>query len=666
MQVGDVEGIVELIRVTNQAGLLAHCDNAGGRHVGIGIMVAAIAAIAIMLVAALAMPVRAFADDTTTKDYAYSADPSKYKWVQLDQNTYTMDTDGDGVPDVTLVKNGDTWVYTFNVEDANREYYVYEQMLGGLANQGYTSSGSDGATALPNDPGKTSTKTYTITNSKAHPTQQTGSLKVSKTVTNTTVPASLARKFAFTITLTASDTATQSLISGSKIFGSVPFVNGVATISLSNGESVTMDGIPAGVSYTVTEQSVSGFETTKTGDTGTIANGVTSEVAFTNKRTYRGDALAYVPVTITKSVTGTPKSSSDVYTMHAALTGLPAGMIVTLSNGQSVTAADDGTADITFQLTDGGSVTINDIPVGAQYVVTEDGGSWYPSYTVTDANASSSGGEVIQAPWDDNPAGAEAVLFTAASTTSASVPGTGTIASSSGSATTTDTPLSTAKETAETGEDITIAFTNQIHKVQSLTISKVVKDALGNVVTSDNGSDGKPIKYTIEIMMSGLPGNSTLSSSIGSMDADDNGDIDMLAYLANGESITITDVPVGTRYRFVEQANDKVGSYAISVADGQTGTFVRQSATGTGTNTAIATGTLGSGSLGDGDETVDEGEDATVTFTNSIPLIFTMPFTGSTQVIAIAMSFAGAVALMTVAITHATSTKDGNGRRRQP
>ena len=617
------EFVVELIRVTDRTWSLSRC---GCKHggIGIGIVTAAVIVIACVF-AALALPSRAFAADT--KDYIYSADPQKHKWVQLDQNTYTMDTDGDGKPDVTLVKNGDVWTYTFDVEDANREYYVYEQMLGGLANQGYTSSGSDGAAALPNDPGKTTTKTYTITNSKQHTTQQTGSLKISKTVTNTTVPAALARKFAFTITLTTSNTTTQKLISGTKIFGNVPFVDGVANVSLANGESITIDNIPVGVSYAVTEQEVTGYETTKTGDTGTIASGVTSEAAFTNKQTYDTHALTHVPLTITKTVTGTPKSDTDLYTMHATIIGLTAGMSLSLSNGQTVTAADDGTADITFQLKDGGSVTINDIPVGAQYIVTEDGGSWYSSYTITDTNTSS---------------------------------GSGTIASSSGSVTTIDTPISTAKETAENGEDITIAFTNQIHKVQNLTVSKVVHDALGNAVTSDNNDNGKPIKYTIEIMLSGLPANISLSSSIGNMDADDNGNIDMLAYLANGESVTISDVPVGTKYRFVEQANDKAGRYDISVADGQTGTFVRQSASTSGTNEKLATGTLGSGSVGDGDEVVDEGEDATVTFTNSLPLKFTLPFTGSAQVIAIAISFAGAVALVTIASIRSFGTRHGD------
>lgn len=591
---------------------------------------AAVLAVALSLLAAPC--VRAYADGTV--DYTYSANPQKHKWVQLDESTYTMDTDGDGSPDVTLVKNGDVWTYTFDVEDANREYYVYEEMLGGLANQGYTSSGSDGAAALPNDPGKTSTKTYTITNSKAHTTQQTGSLKISKTVTDTTVPAALSRKFAFTITLsaplpvrTARNTrrvpSTQALISGTKIFGSVPFVNGVASVSLANGESITIDGLPAGVSYAVAEQGVTGYETTATGDTGTISNGVTSEAAFTNKKTYPSDTASSDSLTITKTVTGTPKSSSDIYTMHVALSDIAAGTILTLSNGESAVVADDGTADVTVQLTDGGTVTIDNIPVGAHYVVTEDGGAWYPSYAVTNADSN------------------------------------GTVASSSGSATTTDTPLSTAKETADANESTTVAFTNQIHKVQSLTVRKVVHDTLGNTVTSDNGDDGKPIKYAIEIMLSGLPANATLASSIGSMDADDNGDVDMIAYLANGESLTISDVPVGTRYRFVEQANDKVGSYDIAVADGQTGTFVKQSAAASDTNERIATGTLGSGSVGDGDEVVDEGEDATVTFTNSQLLKFTLPFTGSRQAIAIALSFAGAVVLITIAVTRAGSHRDG-------
>ena len=641
----------------------------------------------------------AHAADTT--DYTYSADPRQHSWTQLDQNTFTMDTDGDGKPDITLVKNGDTWTYTFDVEDASRNYYVYEEMFNGLENQGYTSKGSDGTSALPNDPGQTGvgTKTYTITNSKEHATQKTGSLKISKTVvasnpdlvnaksggwdvsltydgtdhnsnnynlheynineeelqkefenqansskqssdihrlvslrqvddntstsTSPTSPA-LSRKFAFTVKLTASDTTTQKLIDGQKIFGSVPFVDGVATVSLGNGESITMSDIPVGVTYTVTETAVDGYAITKTGNTGTIADGVTSEAAFTNTYTPLDD-LDSLSVKVAKTVTGSPKSASDVYTAHFMVTDAAAGTILTTSTGATATVASDGTADIPLQLKDGSSVSVDGIPVGAHYKVTEDGGDWYASYTVVDSSASTDGGS---------------------------------IASDANSSDKTDTPLSTGEETAESGENVTITFTNKIHKVQTITLKKVVKDSLGNVVTNDNDKNGKAREYTVEMMLSGLPANTSLPSSIGTLNADDNGDIDMLAYLANGESVTIKDVPVGTKYRFIEQANSKIASYELSVANGQTGTFVSKSDKNATASTDLATGVLKKGRLGTGDEVVDANEDVTVTFTNAEPLTFHMPFSGSMQVLMVVASFVAAVILIVFLVMRQSNVSD--------
>lgn len=49
------------------------------------------------------------------------------KWVQVDENTWTMDKDGDGKIDVTLVKKGDQWEYLFQVADPNAQYYGWEE-----------------------------------------------------------------------------------------------------------------------------------------------------------------------------------------------------------------------------------------------------------------------------------------------------------------------------------------------------------------------------------------------------------------------------------------------------------------------------------------------------------------------------------------------------------
>ena len=61
-----------------------------------------------------------------------SADVATYstkdgQWVQVDENTWTMDKDGDGIIDVTLVKKGDQWEYLFQVDDPDTQYYGWEE-----------------------------------------------------------------------------------------------------------------------------------------------------------------------------------------------------------------------------------------------------------------------------------------------------------------------------------------------------------------------------------------------------------------------------------------------------------------------------------------------------------------------------------------------------------
>ena len=70
----------------------------------------------------------------------------------------------------------------------------------------------------------------------------------------------------------------------SKTYSNVIFTNGTAAVTLKGGESRTIEGLPTGVKYTITEAEVSGFQLTgKTGDTGTISTTL-SEASFTNTR----------------------------------------------------------------------------------------------------------------------------------------------------------------------------------------------------------------------------------------------------------------------------------------------------------------------------------------------------------------------------------------------
>ena len=103
-----------------------------------------------------------------------------------------------------------------------------------------------------------------------------GNLSVAKTVAGNNGDTSKA--FNFTVTL--GDTG----INGT--FGDMTFADGVATFVLKHGESKTAVGLPAGITYTVTEAEADkdGYITTSVNASGSIIKDDTAAVTFTNTR----------------------------------------------------------------------------------------------------------------------------------------------------------------------------------------------------------------------------------------------------------------------------------------------------------------------------------------------------------------------------------------------
>lgn len=104
---------------------------------------------------------------------------------------------------------------------------------------------------------------------------ETGSLTISKIVTGTAGEKD--KLFTFTVTIGASGSYSYT---GSK----TGTITSGGTLQLKHGESITISGIPEGTSYAVVESDNSGYEVTKTGDTGTIAADTTAKAAFMNKK----------------------------------------------------------------------------------------------------------------------------------------------------------------------------------------------------------------------------------------------------------------------------------------------------------------------------------------------------------------------------------------------
>ena len=122
-------------------------------------------------------------------------------------------------------------------------------------------------------------------------TPPVGSLTVSKAVKGTGGTRS---DFGFTVTL--SDTT----INGT--YGAATFENGVARLTLTDGQALVITGLPEGVTYKVVEDDYSGAYTVQaSGDTGTIADGQAAVASFTN--TVVPPATPSTPSTPTRSST---------------------------------------------------------------------------------------------------------------------------------------------------------------------------------------------------------------------------------------------------------------------------------------------------------------------------------------------------------------------------
>ncbi len=192
-----------------------------------------------------------------------------------------------------------------------------------------------------------------------------GSLTVSKSVVGETDSAT---EFTFTVTLDNTN------INGK--YGDMTFTNGVANVTLKNGESATAEHLPAGTTYGVVETPNSDYSSATTGGSGEIAKDATATATFTNTRLYK--------LTVSKTVSGQAADASQVFTFTVTLKGADGNPLSgtyaytgATTSDSGATAPADGT--ITFNengvgkvsLSSGQQVTIGGIPSGSSYTVEE-------------------------------------------------------------------------------------------------------------------------------------------------------------------------------------------------------------------------------------------------------------------------------------------------------
>lgn len=300
-----------------------------------------------------------------------------------DQFTFTITpkdvTYTNGIPTVTnATRNADgSYTVTLDYDSAKSEnsvtvtglpvgdYTVTEEVEGDSL---YTASVDKSPVKVASG----ATETVTVTN-----TVETGSLKVTKTVgfvddipddrrpTGTTFhftvsfidfPEGVSQ---FKIKVGEKDTA-GTLVTSSSSGNKVEF-------DLKADESITLSGIPSGVSYEVSESFSDDFtglhyEQTWTGQKGSISSGKSAEAAC--KNTYHLLQEKTGGLRIVKKVNG--KASTDDFTFKVVFTDENGNPLAKLGDGTSL---DNGV--LTFTLGEGETKFIPNIPVGTKYRVEE-------------------------------------------------------------------------------------------------------------------------------------------------------------------------------------------------------------------------------------------------------------------------------------------------------
>lgn len=462
------------------------------------------------------------------------------KWVKAGYMSYNDLGDGDYEyisEDDEWYKNGNTWTYTFDVFDDTIQYYLTEEPM-----EGYTSEAMD-TYIIVNANGEV-TKMATIVNTAEI---KTGALEVSKTVIGTAT----AQKFSFTISLAGPG------ITGTQIFSDTIFSNGTATIQLASGESRTFDGIPEGTTYSVTESTPSNYELQSYNTSGNITEGTTSSATFIN--TYIPPEREKVDITLAKRVEGQFELASN-YHFVAQFNNLEANKAYeTSSPNVSFTADSNGMAIVSLTLEAGESIQFIDIPVGATYVFTEEAGDYISAYELEDAN------------------------------------GVSRFVSTSNENTAENVALSTALETSDEGEAVTVTFINTLKRTSNLILRKDVVSPL---------TEESSFEFTITL--TNLPLGTKLNSTVGRFLADSDGNATKTVFLRAGESLEIEGVPVGAKYQISEAATKYIASYVVAEDDGSLAATAEEAANEI-QNQPISTTAL----------EVHEGKNIEVVFTNT-------------------------------------------------
>lgn len=596
----------------------------------------------------------------------YAADNAVYStvggtWEKVSDTTWTMDKDGDGNTDVTLVKDGDEWKYIFNVADDSAMYYGWETDIpdGYEVENGYgtkenpaissqyahtsnidkdgvqdgvyeggvdetkvytvpgasyvmasgkydladgdflvlwhgnhpeytavkdcekgkklSGKGSIFDTSFDNDTitvgfhsektgkkgygyyatikGNTNTEGLRATNTSTEETPlDTGNIRLTKKVEDKYGNSiDTDEVFKFNIEFITEDEEIKKALSGTKVYGDVTLTDGKGSFYMSKDQSVYISGVPTKndkygkslVRFKISEESVSDkYSCVYSGDID--SQGENDFYANNTYLVYATNIKIAEPAQKTQNLVikkQVKKSNrQDSFRFFASFENLNSGTEYKYKKGEeekSFKAGEDGTADITFDLSDKEEMVFENLPVNCVYQITEDASDYYASYEISDAV------NVVQQKQDNAQA---------------------------------NQPLSTGKETVDADENATVTFTNT-GKEESEPEAETTKMAVKKIWNdNDNSAGRRPDSITLYLMQDeNVMKNITLNGDNGWQAEFDNLDV----YQEDGK----------TKYTYSVQ-EEKVDGYISKVAESTVGENGESIKLFTVTNTAVSTGAI--------------------------------------------------------------------------
>ena len=209
----------------------------------------------------------------------------------------------------------------------------------------------------------------------AHGFQPTGTLIISKKISSALEPDDCGTEFNFVLTL--ADTSITTV--DAEKYG-VVFEDGKAAFTLKSGESITIANLPAGMSYTLAEQSKGGWRLARVdGDAeGVVPQRTTAAVTFINEKLPSTGSLV-----ISKEILG-DLIAEDADTEFNFVLTLADTSITTADAKEYGVVFEDGKA--AFTLKGGESITIANLPAGVGYTLAEQSkGGWRLAWVDGDA-----------------------------------------------------------------------------------------------------------------------------------------------------------------------------------------------------------------------------------------------------------------------------------------